>query len=71
MACFRTREAGRKSDRGAAELLSCYETKVEAGTGRLRVVGGARLFETSYRRNSPQQRLFALADLGEAGWPLG
>lgn len=52
----------------AGEPLSRYESKVEAGTGRLRVVGGAELCETSYRRDSPQQRLFALADLGEAGW---
>jgi putative transposase len=47
------------------ETLSRYETKVEAG--RLRAVGDAKLFETSYRHNSPQQRLFALADLGETG----
>jgi hypothetical protein len=41
---------------------------VEADTGKLRVVGGAKPFETSYRHTSPQQRLFALADLDEAGW---
>jgi hypothetical protein len=69
VACFRTRDARRKSDRGAAEPFSRYETKVEAGTGRLRVVGAAEFFETSsYRRDSAQQRLFALADLGEAVW---
>jgi hypothetical protein len=31
-------------------------------------VGGAELFETSYRRDSPQQRLFTLAESGEGGW---
>jgi hypothetical protein len=58
VACFCTRDARRKSDRGAAELPSRYETKVEAGTGRLRVVGGAKLFETSYRRDSLPQRFY-------------
>ena len=50
----------------AGEPLSRYETKVEAG--RKGAVGGAELFETSYRHDLPQQRLFALAELGEAGW---
>ena len=50
------------------ETLSRYEAKVEAGTGRLRAVGRAKLFETSYRREPPQRRLFALAELGEGGW---
>ena len=52
----------------AGEPLSRYETKVEAGTDRLGAVGGAELFETSYRHDSPRQRLFALAELSEAGW---
>lgn len=52
----------------SGETLSRYEAKVEEGTGRLRSVGGAELFETSYRRDPPQQRLFGLAALGEDGW---
>jgi hypothetical protein len=49
------------------ETLSRYEAKVE-GTGKLRSVGGAELFETSYRRDPPQRRLFGLDALGEDGW---
>ena len=42
----------------AGEPLSRYGSKVKAGTGRLRAVG-AEVFETSYRRDSPQQRFHA------------
>jgi transposase len=52
----------------AGEPLSRYEVKVEEATGALRSVGKPRLFETSHRRSWPQQRLFALDSLGEAGW---
>jgi hypothetical protein len=45
-----------------------FETEVEAGTGGLRAVGGAELFESSLRHDPPQRRLFALAELGEGGW---
>lgn len=50
------------------EALARYEAKVEPGTGRLRAVGSTRLFETSYRRDPPQRRLFGLDALGEDGW---
>jgi hypothetical protein len=48
------------------EALARYEVEVEAATGRLREVGRPRLFEAPVAR--PQQRLFALDDLGEGGW---
>lgn len=50
------------------ESLSRYVVQVEASTGRLQAVSGPRLFETSSQRSRPQLRLFALGDLGEAGW---
>jgi putative transposase len=50
------------------EALARYEAKVEPRTGRLRAVGSPRLFETSYRRDPPQRRLFGLDALGEDGW---
>ncbi|MDQ3637421.1 MAG: helix-turn-helix domain-containing protein [Actinomycetota bacterium] len=50
----------------AGETLSAYrDVELAAGSGKPRSVGGARLFETSYRRNRAQLRLFALE---EAGW---
>jgi hypothetical protein len=48
------------------EALARYEVEVEAATGRLREVGRPRLFEAPVAR--PQQRLFALDDLGKGGW---
>ncbi len=42
--------------------------RVEAATGELRSVERPRLFESSRGQNRPQQRLFALDSLGEAGW---
>jgi putative transposase len=48
------------------EALARYEVEVEAATGRFREVGRPRLFEAPVAR--PQQRLFALDDLGEGGW---
>jgi hypothetical protein len=50
------------------EPLSRYDIRLEAGTGELRSVGQPRLFETSHRRSRSLLRLFALDDLGEAGW---
>jgi putative transposase len=50
------------------EPLSSYEVKVDAATGELRSVGRPRLYETSHRRNWPEQRLFSLESLGEGGW---
>lgn len=52
----------------AGEPLSRYEVRVEATTGELRSVARPRLFETSHQKSRPQQRLFALDSLGEAGW---
>jgi putative transposase len=52
----------------AGEPLSSYEVKVDAQTGELRSVGRSRLYETSHRRNWPEQRLFSLESLGEGGW---
>jgi hypothetical protein len=40
----------------AGEPLSRYEVKVDAQSGELRSVGRARLYETSHRRNWPEQR---------------
>jgi hypothetical protein len=51
----------------AGEPLSRYEVRVEGSTGRLRSAARPRLFENSYRRSLPQQRLFALDTLGEGG----
>jgi hypothetical protein len=50
------------------EPLSSYEVKVDAATGELRSVGRPRLYETSHRRNWPEQGLFSLESLGEGGW---
>jgi hypothetical protein len=52
----------------AGEPLSRYEVRVEPGTGELRAVTRARLFENSHGLNHPQRRLFALDALGECGW---
>lgn len=52
----------------AGEPLSSYEVKVDAQTGELRSVGRPRLYETSHRREWPEQRLFSLESLGEGGW---
>lgn len=52
----------------AGEPLSRYEVRVETATGELRSVARPRLFETSHQRSWPQQRLFGLDALGEAGW---
>lgn len=48
------------------EPLSRYEVELARGTGELRSVGRARLYETSY--SPPQLRLFGLDALGEGGW---
>jgi hypothetical protein len=45
------------------EALSAYDIELLRESGKLKAVGGARLFETSYVL--PQPRLFAL---DEAGW---
>jgi transposase len=47
------------------ETLSRYDVELATDTGKLQSVGRPRLFETSYQRNWPQLRLFAL---DEAGW---
>jgi hypothetical protein len=47
------------------ETLSRYDVELEPDTGKLQNVGRPRLFETPYKRNWPQLRLFAL---DEAGW---
>ena len=52
----------------AGEPLSHYGVRVEAATGELRSVARPRLFESSYGRNRPQQRLFPLNELGVGGW---
>ena len=50
------------------EPLSRYEVKIESATGALKSVEKPRLFESSHGLRRPQQRLFALDSLGEAGW---
>ncbi len=45
------------------ETLSSYDVELSRNTGKLKAVGSARLFETTYAL--PQLRLFAL---DEAGW---
>lgn len=47
------------------ETLSRYDIELSPDTGKLQSVGQPRLFETPYKRNWPQLRLFAL---DEAGW---
>jgi hypothetical protein len=47
------------------ETLSRYDVELEPDTGKLQNVDRPRLFETPYKRNWPQLRLFAL---DEAGW---
>lgn len=48
----------------AGEPLSRYEVWVEPKTGKLRSVGRARIFGSSYGRDRPQRRLFALDEVG-------
>jgi hypothetical protein len=62
----RAKETGAASERTLQRRAARYEVEVEAATGRLREVGRPRLFEAPVAR--PQQRLFALDDLGEGGW---
>ena len=51
------------------ETLSRYDVELAApGSGELRSVGRARLYETSHQQSYPQLRLFGLDALGEAGW---
>ena len=50
------------------ETLSRYDVELATGSGELRSVGRARLYESSHQRSYPQLRLFGLDALGEAGW---
>ena len=52
----------------AGEILSRYEVEFLPGSNKLREVRKPSLFETPYRRNGPQGRLFGLDEVLGDGW---
>ena len=52
----------------AGEPIARYDVRYSPRTDRLREAKKPRLFETAYRLNPAQPRLFGLEALGEGGW---